>query len=196
MTAFSKANAAENAGGGASLLQAASGTSGSGVSNMLAAAMGEGQTSLADSGAGTSTSSDVSRPGLASAGGDTKAGTVPLGSQAQAASAQKDEGAPGEVKRGTALKAARSIAVKVGNVAAGTVGNLALGSWDVSKDKISGLKAGALDRIGESTGGQIAAAINARAAANKAVSFGGDSLSAADAPADRESEVAAFRDST
>jgi hypothetical protein len=196
MAAFSKANAAENAGGGASLLQAVPGTSGSGVSGMLAAAMGEAQTSLAGSGAETSTSSDVSNAGLASADGDTKAGTVPLGSQARTASAQKDNRAPGEVKRGTALKAARSIATKVGKVAAGTVGNLVVGSWDVSKEKISGLKAGALDRIGESTGGQIAAAINSREAANKTVSFGGDSLSAVEAPADRESEVAAFRDST
>jgi hypothetical protein len=195
MTAFSKANTAEDAGGGENLLQAVFGTSGSGVSSALAAAMGEGQSSLADSGAGTSKSSDVSKASLGSADGGATA-KVPLESQAPAVRGQKDEGAPAEVKRGTALKAVGSIAAKLGKVAAGTAGNLAVGSWDVAKDKVSGLKAGALDRIGESTGGKIAAAINAREAAKKTVSFGGDSLFAADVPADRESEVAAFRDSS
>ena len=98
------------------------------------------------------------------------------------------------MKRGAAIKALGSIAAKAGKVAVGTVGNLAVGSWDVAKDKFGETKTSAFDRIRETTGGKIAAAINAREAADKAVSFGADSLSVADGAADRESEVAAFRD--
>jgi hypothetical protein len=82
----------------------------------------------------------------------------------------------------------------MGKVAAGTAGNLALGTWDVAKDKFGDMKASVLDRIGESTGGKIAAAIKARDAADKTVRFGADGLSAATESADRESEVAAFRE--
>jgi type IV secretion system protein VirB6/type IV secretion system protein TrbL len=192
MAAFSKANAAENA-GGASLLGAASASSESGVSSPLAAAMGEARSGLADSGGGPSTSSEAPKAGI---GGGTAGttGKVPLGSQAASVSAGKDEEAPGEVKRGTTLKAAGAIAAKMGKVAAGTAGNLAVGAWDVAKDKFGDMKASALDRVGDSTGGKIAAAIRAREAADKTISFGDDSLSAADGPADRKSEVAAFRD--
>lgn len=192
MAAFSKANAAGNA-GGASLLEAASGSSGSGVGSPLAAAMGEGRTSLADSGGGSSTSSDASKAGLRGAGAET-AGKASLGSQTATLGAGKEEGAPGEVKRGTTLKAAGAIAAKVGKVAAGTAGNLAIGTWDVASNKFGDMKASTFDRIGESTGGKIAAAIKAREALDKTVSFGDDSLSAADGPADRKAEVAAFRD--
>jgi type IV secretion system protein VirB6/type IV secretion system protein TrbL len=197
MAAFSKANAAENAGDGAGSLQTASGTLGSGVSSPLSAAMGEGRTGPADSSASTSTSSAISKAGLGSSGAGPT-GKVPPGAQTAAVGAGtgagKDEGAPGEVKRGAALKAVGSIAAKMGKVAAGTAGNLAAGSWDVAKDKLGDMKASALDRVGESTGGKIAAAIKAREAADKAVTFGADSLSAAPEPVDREPEVAAFRD--
>ena len=56
------------------------------------------------------------------------------------------------------------------------------------------MKDSALERVGETTGGKIAAAIKARSLAAKRPSFGDDSLSAAAEPADRDSEVAAFRD--
>jgi hypothetical protein len=104
------------------------------------------------------------------------------------------DGSPGEVKRGSTLKAAGALAAKVGRVAAGTAGNLALGSFDVAKSKFGDIKDGALERIGETTGGKIAAAIKARGLVVKAPSFGDDSLSGAAEAADRESEVAAFRD--
>jgi type IV secretion system protein TrbL len=51
---------------------------------------------------------------------------------------------------------------KVGKVAAGTVANLAQGSWDVAKAKAGEMGDAAMDRIGETTGGKIAAAIKAR----------------------------------
>jgi type IV secretion system protein TrbL len=193
MAAFSKANAAENAGGGPSLLEAASGSSGSGVGSPLAAAMGEGGTGLAGSGGSSSQSSHAFEAGPRGAGGEPT-GNAELGSQTATVGAGKDEDAPGEVKRGKALKAAGAIAAKVGKVAAGTAGNLVGGTWDVAKDKFSHMKANALDRIGESTGGKIAAAIHARDVVAKPVSFADDSLSPADKKADRESEVAAFRD--
>jgi type IV secretion system protein VirB6/type IV secretion system protein TrbL len=66
--------------------------------------------------------------------------------------------------------------------------------FDVAKSKFGDMKDSALDRIGDTTGGKIAAAIEARGLPAKAPSFGDDSLSAAAEPADRESEVAAFRD--
>jgi type IV secretion system protein TrbL len=193
MAAFSKANAAENAGGGASILEPASGSSGSGAGSPLAAAMGEGRTGLADSGGGSSTSSHAPNAGHGDAGAETL-GRAALGSQPATAGAGKDEDAPGQVKRGTALKVAGAIAAKVGKVAAGTAGNLAVGTWDVAKEKFADMKAGTLDRVGESTGGTIAAAIMTRESPDEAVSFDDDSLSAAGRPIDRKSEVAAFRD--
>ena len=50
-------------------------------------------------------------------------------------------------------------------IAAGTAGNLAQGSWDVAKAKAASMRESALDRISETTGGKIAAAIRAQDAA-------------------------------
>lgn len=194
MAAFSKANAAENAGGGAGMSQAAPGLSGRGGGSPLSAAMGEGGTGPTDLSTSTSTSSVIPKADLGSSGVRPTPGKVLTGVQTATAGAGKDEGAPGEVKRGAALKVVGSIATKIGKVTAGTAGNLAVGSWDVAKDKLGDMKASALDRVSESTGGKIAAAIRARETADKTVSFGADSLSTANGPADRESEVAAFRD--
>lgn len=193
MAAFSKANAAESPGSGASLLEAVSGSPENEVGSPLAAAMGEGQTSLADSGSGSSTSSNAFKAGSGGTGAET-ARTASLGSQTATVGAGKELDAPGEVRRGKTLRAVGSIAAKVGKVAAGTASNLVIGTWDVANDKFGDMKAGALDRIAESTGGKIAAAIRTRETADKTVSFGDDSLVAADELADRNSEVAAFRD--
>jgi hypothetical protein len=156
--------------------------------------MGEGQIGPTDSSAGTSTSSAFPKANFGSSGTGPTSGKVAAAVKTAAAGARKDEGAPGEVKRSVALKAVGSIAAKIGKVAAGTAGNLAVGAWDVARADFGNMKASALDRVGESTGGKIAAAIKAREAADKSVSFGADALSAADGVADRESEVAAFRD--
>jgi hypothetical protein len=90
------------------------------------------------------------------------------------------------------------MAAKAGRVAAGTAANLALGTFDVGKAKFDEVKGKTLDRIGQTTGGKIATAINARANADtaSAPTFGNDSLSAAPEPTERESEVASFRDRT
>ena len=96
------------------------------------------------------------------------------------------------------MAAAGAIAAKVGKAAAGTAVNLAQGSWDVAKAKAVDMKDSAMERIGGTTGGKIAAAIKAREAASKedgdGALFGENSLSAGSRSADAESEIAAFRD--
>lgn len=164
MAAFSKANASESGGGS------------SGTGDLMAAAGGVGGGSGGDSGGGSS---------LASAMGDSGGGSAPAmggSSSGGGSSSSADGGAPGEVRSGGSRVAAA--AAKVGRVAAGTAGNLAQGSWDVAKAKASSMKDTAMDRISETTGGKIAAAINARN--NQEPAFGGDSLSGS------RDEVAAF----
>jgi len=101
----------------------------------------------------------------------------------------KRGGTSGEVQSGGRA----SVVAKVGKVAAGTVANLAQGTWDVAKAKAGEMGDAAMDRIGETTGGKIAAAIKARG--DQKPVFGSDSLAKADDQSvDAESEVAAFRD--
>lgn len=88
----------------------------------------------------------------------------------------------------------------MGRVAANTVANLAQGTWDVAKAKASDMRDAAMDRISETTGGKIAAAIEARDATpesstGNSSTFDNNSLSAGSSnSADANSEVAAFRD--
>jgi P-type conjugative transfer protein TrbL len=204
MAAISNAGAAEGAGAGASsLLAAVGGQAGNtkpGSDSPLASAMGNGT--------GQAVSSDASSTG-ATKTGDLMSSTKGASGRAEpggvvgkgADSRPKMDGAggadgssPGEVKRGSVLKAAGTLGAKVGRVAAGGMGNLALGSFDVAKSKFGDVKESALDRIGETTGGKIAAAIKARGLAAKGTSFGDDSLSSATEPIDRKAEVAGFRD--
>jgi P-type conjugative transfer protein TrbL len=183
MAAFSKANAstsgigssgmsADAAGGGAAA--GSTGGGGNGAGSVLAAAMG-------DSGAGMSGSIGYS-----------------ASPSATSSAVGNNSGSPGEVKPGRGMAAAGAMAAKVGRVAAGTAVNLAQGSWDVAKAKASDMKDSALERIGETTGGKIAAAIKAREAAVKAdaetAQFSEDSLSEGSKPIDAQAEIAAFRD--
>jgi type IV secretion system protein TrbL len=101
----------------------------------------------------------------------------------------KRGGTPGQAQSGDMA----SVVAKVGKVAAGTVANLAQGSWDVAKAKAGEMGDAAMDRIGETTGGKIAAAIKARS--DQKPAFGSDSLAKADDQSvDAESEIATFRD--
>jgi type IV secretion system protein TrbL len=211
MAAFAKASAAQSEGEGGSAgmgdFMAAAGRAGSsdssGSSSPLATAMG-------DSGS-TSSSIPTSARAVSSAQSESRAtGTDAASSGAGAGSDAKgksksqgaaDHGdASGDAKSGGKLAAAGAIAAKSGKVAAGTAGNLAQGSWDVAKGKASAIKEAAMDRISETTGGKIATAIHARAAAEAASKasqayFADNSLSAStEESADAESEVAAFRD--
>ena len=147
MAAFSKANASESGGG-----------SSPGMGDLMSAAGGVGGGSAGDSSSGSS---------LASAMGDSGGGS------ASAMGGGSSSGAHGEVKSGSSRAAA--VAAKVGRVAAGTAANLAQGSWDVAKAKAGSIKDAAMERIGETTGGKMAAAIKARD--NQEPAFGGDSLS-------------------
>jgi type IV secretion system protein TrbL len=205
MAAISKAGATEGAGAGASSLAAAvseqAGNTNAGSGSPLGFAMGSANGQAASSEASSIGGAKAGSPTSSSSGasgGDKPSAAVAKGSEAGAKTPQNaraaDSGSPGEVNRGSALKATGAAAAKVGRLAAGTAGNLALGSLDVAKSKFGDMKDSALERIGETTGGKIAAAIKARDLAAKAPSFGDDSLSAAAESANRESEVAAFRD--
>lgn len=212
MAAFSKANASEGGGssGMGALMNAAgsggagagSGASGSGGGSALSAAMGDSGSSMPSSGGATTGSSGMdSSTGAGSPGGNSPSGSdssSKSGESSAKGSAGNDTGSPGEVKPGRTMAAAGAIAAKVGKVAAGTAVNLAQGSWDVAKAKASDMKDSAMERIGETTGGKIAAAIKAREAAGKpsgeTAQFDENSLSAGSKSADAQAEIAAFRD--
>jgi type IV secretion system protein VirB6/type IV secretion system protein TrbL len=214
VAAFSKANAAESAGGAASAMSpgvggtTGSGGDGGGIGSALAAAMGNSDGGASGPGVGFSNTNKAKskaggvQPGSAnsSSGGEELQTNGPArkgsGSQAHSASAAKKNGtAPGEVPRGAALKAVGAMAAKAGRISGGTAANLALGSWDVAKAAIQDTKEGVMGRIGETVGGKIASAIASHGKTEKAAAFGEDSLSAgARGAADKEAEVAAFRD--
>ena len=81
-----------------------------------------------------------------------------------------------------------SVAAKAGRIASGTVSNLVQGALDVARDSAKG-------RVSETTGGKIAAAIEARGTTSNSGINDGNSLSAGTGKnADPESEIAAFRD--
>jgi len=213
MAAFSKANAAEssassggmgavvNAAGGASTdsPMAGSGNSGgaSGSGSALAAAMGDsGSSKSGPTASSSSPASGASSFSSNSSGGADSKPEAPATGAKGAESATNEGGSQKEAKPGGARSGAGAVAAKIGKVAAGTAVNLAQGSWDVAKAKASELKESAMDRIGETTGGKIAAAIKARdaAARGKTAQFDEDSLSAGSKSVDAESEIAAFRD--
>jgi len=102
--------------------------------------------------------------------------------------------APGEVKSGATMAAVGAMAAKVGKVAGGTAANLAQGTWDVAKAKASDIRESAMDRIGETTGGKIAAAIKTRGQqsgqAGDAAQFDENSLSSGAKTAGMDSESA------
>ncbi|MBU5612648.1 P-type conjugative transfer protein TrbL [Geomonas azotofigens] len=225
MAAFSKANATESGGGGlgGGDLMAAVGNPGgsgsdSGGGSSLAAAMGDSGGSLSsmtssgeslgdgagtgstDGGSATTGGGEGDRGG--SAGGGSSGGETSGGETSSLEGGEpKDSGgtsASGETKSGGS--SAAETAAKIGRVAKGTVGNLAQGAWDVTKAKVK-------DRVADTAGGRIAAAIEARAQTKvkawgeakpeAAAIFDGNSLSAGDEKeADPASEVAAFRDKT
>ena len=165
--------------GGAAIAAGASGMAG-GAQALMAAFS---KANASESGGGSPGTGDLMAAASGVGGGDSNGGGSALAA-AMGDSGGRSFGAgssPGEVKSAGSLGAA---AAKVGRVAAGTAVNLAQGSWDVAKAKASSMKDSAMDRIGETTGGKIAAAINARGIQEPA--FSGDSLSGA------SDEVAAF----
>jgi type IV secretion system protein TrbL len=93
-----------------------------------------------------------------------------------------------------------------GRIAADATANLAQGVTEVAKAKAASMSDAAMERIAETTGGKIAAAINGQSSSANVMdmqvsqqqttpTFGNNSLASAESiAADPESEVAAFRD--
>ncbi len=113
---------------------------------------------------------------------------------ARAGSAGKAEG--GQQGSGGLM----STAGKAGLIAADAAANLAKGTAQVAKEKMASIKEVAMDRIAETTGGKIAAAIKAGSVKDEVGSgvesiptFGGNNLAGAGtSDADAAAEVAAF----
>lgn len=191
MAAYSKASAAESAGGGSqsALMDSAGGpttaANDDAGGSALAAAMGDTAQASASSHS-TSTESSASRSDRAATDGETPSVQKATTTESSGVTAQN---APGSGK---------SFSSRVGRVAAGTVVNLARGSLDVAKAKTAKTKNSLLTRIADTTGGKIAAAINAQDEVPKTeeaeVQFDDDSLAGGDSAPDAEDEVAAFRD--
>ena len=141
----------------------------------------------------------------ASGGGDAggaKAGQG--GGQGQGAGQGGQQDAPGSTGPGMLASAASALG-KAGRVTADAGANLAKGVGAVAAAKAAGMRDSAMERIADTTGGKIAAAIKAQGGSSADTSidvpdqqpsptFGDNSLAGADSSADPESEVAAFRD--
>lgn len=113
---------------------------------------------------------------------------------------QQGGAAPSSTGPGLLASAASALGT-AGRIAADTGANLAKGATDVAKAKAASIRDAALERIADTTGGKIAAAIKAQGnggaeqidtPSQSAPKFGGDSLAAGSPDADLESEVAAF----
>lgn len=211
MSAYSKASAAETAGGGAqSALMDAASTPNSDVASSggtdsggstLAAAMGDtGQTASSSDTSQTKDSSkqgDLSQQASTSSGRADNSDTTATGSNSSSGQASTESGSSRVTSQGTPASSA-SPSSKAGRIAAATVVNLAQGTWDVVKAKAATTKVSAMNRIAETTGGKIAAAIKAHNPASTAgedtSKFGDDSLSKGSSAPDVDDEVAAFRD--
>lgn len=218
MAAFSKANAAEGGGGGGlggGDLMSAAGSPGDSDGSSLAAAMGDSGGSFASmpsggdsggDGAGSGSSdggSEATGAGGGGSGGSADGGSTDGGSAGGDAAGQQggEAGSDGLSASGatkSGVGSAAETAAKIGRIAKGTMGNLAQGAWDVAKTKVK-------DRVSETAGGRIAAAIENSAQTEVKTKdevkpqaeaiFDGNSLSAGDEKeADPASEVAAFRD--
>lgn len=211
MAAFSKANAAASGGGGMSALMDASGGIGAsagsvgggsgGGGSALAAAMGDSGSRMSGFADSTDSSSFASSNENKSANSNFETGgdsSVNGAGASAKANVDNDSCSPGEVPRGRTVAATGAMAARIGKVAAGTALHLAQGTWDVAKAKAVDLKDSTMERIGETTGGKIAAAIKAKSphtfADGSAGYFNGNNLAAGGDSADPQSEVAAFRD--
>jgi len=156
--------------------------------------------------AGTSSKGGEGGGQKASGGGDAggaKAGQGG-GQQGQGAGQGGQQDAPGSTGPGMLASAASALG-KAGRVTADAGANLAKGVGAVAAAKAASMRDSAMERIADTTGGKIAAAIKAQGGSSADTSidvpdqqpsptFGDNSLAGADSSADPESEVAAFRD--
>lgn len=197
-SAFSKAH--ENVTAGTDLMSAftggrssSGGSSDAGVSGTpFAQAAGFGSNS-----GGSSTSSGNSINGNSKSGEKSR----DKGSSSTASADNRAAKAvPGSTGPGLLSSAASALGT-AGRITADASANLAKGTADVAMAKVASLRDAAVERIADTTGGKIAAAIKARGSGSESVnmpdqqpspSFGGNSLSAGSLDVDPEAEVAAF----
>ena len=139
--------------------------------------------------------------GASSDGSHPNSSSKSSGAKGSAAGNTKVKGegtTPGQQPQG----GSKSALGTAGKVAADTAANLAKGSWDVAREKAQTGAGVVQERIGQTIGGKIAAAITAQGTTTASTEqarpeaiFDGNSLSgASDTAVDAESEVAAFRD--
>ena len=168
-------------------------SSGAGTTTPLAQAAGFGSSS--GSGASGSGGSNGQQPGKSGGGPSSKGGDEAGSKKAQQGGQQA---APGSTGPGLLASAASALGT-AGRVTADAGANLMQGVGEVAKAKAASIRDAAAERIADTTGGKIAAAIRASAesdqagAAEAVPTFGGNNLAGADsAAADPDDEVAAF----
>lgn len=180
---------------------------------------GGGSSSSGGSPSTGSSSGSSKGGGKADAGGQGSSSTASTGSSADKAAKNEpkpaggagqgqqggqqggQQAAPGSTGPGLLASAASALGT-AGRIAADAGANLAKGTADVAKAKAASLREAAAERIADTTGGKIAAAIKAQGSGTAenidvpdqqpAPSFGDNSLAGGPADADPESEVAAF----
>ncbi|MCW5239098.1 P-type conjugative transfer protein TrbL (plasmid) [Verminephrobacter eiseniae] len=215
MAAFSKAN--ENVSAGTDVMSAFSGGGsaggGSGSTPFAQAAGFSGNAGGGSSSGGSSAggSKGGNKGGAGDKGNSSTASTgnsadkAAKSHQARPRAGQGQQGgqqaAPGGTGPGLLASAASALGT-AGRIATDAGANLAKGTADVAKAKAASLREAAAERIADTTGGKIAAAIKAQGSGTAenidvpdqqpAPSFGDNSLAAGSADADPESEVAAF----
>ena len=207
--------AATSAAGGASAIKAAfekaAGSAGGGsgeIPSFGGFGGGSGAGSSGDAGTGSTPFSQAAGFGSSSGGDQGGSSASKGGSKSENKGGKTDPkpsgaeqtGAPGSTGPGLLASAASALGT-AGRVATDTGANLAKGAAEVAKTKAASIRDAAVERIADTTGGKIAAAIKAQGnggaeqidtPSQSAPKFGGDSLAAGSPDADLESEVAAF----
>ncbi|HCF6607007.1 TPA: P-type conjugative transfer protein TrbL [Pseudomonas aeruginosa] len=168
--------------------------SGAGTTTPLAQAAGFGSSSgsgISGSGGRNGQQSSKSDGGSSSKGGSADTGGAKASQGGQQA-------APGSTGPGLLASAAAALGT-AGRVTADAGANLVQGVGEVAKAKAASIRDSAMERIADTTGGKIAAAIRASAESDQAAAaesvptFSGNNLAGADsAAADPDDEVAAF----
>ncbi len=168
-------------------------SSGAGTTTPLAQATGFGSSS--GSGASGSGGRSGQQSGKSDGGSSSKGGNEAGSTKAQQGGQQA---APGSTGPGLLASAAAALGT-AGRVTADAGANLVQGVGEVAKAKAASIRDAAVERIADTTGGKIAAAIRASAESDQAAAvesvptFGGNNLAGADsAAADPDDEVTAF----
>jgi len=194
MTAASKAS--QNVAGGTDIVSRMTGG--------MADAVGGGGASGNAAGLGSPLAGAMDGPAMS---GSPSSGTTSGGSRSSSSSRgsvagnSKAKGAgstPGQQPQG----GTKSALGTVGRVATDAAANLVKGSWDVAKERANAGAEAAQERLSQTVGGKVAAAIKAQgtiATSSEQLkpepTFDGSSLSgASDTSVDADSEVSAFRD--